>query len=70
MLLVGPAYGFEPTEWPEGLPRCSYAQLEYELAVELGITSEKYPIAPFDPEPTEHQQRQLKAKGRWHSQQR
>ncbi len=66
ILLVGPAYGFEPTEWPEGLPRCSYTQLEYELAVELGIpvyrymVSDKYLLAPFDLEPLEHQQRQQK----------
>ncbi len=64
VLLVGPAYGFEPTDWPGGLQRCSYTQLEYELAVELKIpvyrylASEKYPFAPFDPEPAEHQQRQ------------
>ncbi len=64
VLLVGPAYGFEATDWPAGLPRCSYTQLEYELAVELKLpvyrylASEKYPFVPFDVEPAEHQQRQ------------
>jgi len=70
VLLVGPAYGFEPTEWPEGLRRCSYTQLEHELAVELGIpiyrylVSEKFPLEQFAPEPTEHQQRQRDYVGR------
>lgn len=64
VLLVGPAYGFEATDWPAGLPRCSYTQLEYELAVELKIpvyrhlASEKYHHVKYDAEPAEHQQRQ------------
>lgn len=64
VLLIGPAFGFEPTDWPVGVPKCSYTQLEYELAIEMRkpvyrfLASAKYPLEYYDPEPGDYQRRQ------------
>ena len=64
VLLLGPAYGFEPIQWPQEIPRRSYTQLEYDLAIELRkpvyrfLAAPNCPLDPFDAEPLEYHQRQ------------
>jgi tetratricopeptide (TPR) repeat protein len=64
VLLVGPAYGFEPINWPDGIPRRSYTQLEYDIAIEWKkpvyrfLAAPDCPLTSFDPELPEHKQRQ------------
>jgi len=64
VLLVGPAYGCQPLNWPDHLPRRSYTQLEYDLALELGkpvylfFASPSCLLDPFAEEPAEDRQRQ------------
>lgn len=54
--IAGHCYGSEPISRPEGEPRRSYTQLEYDLAVELGkpvyvfLTGDGFPTDPHTPE--------------------
>ncbi len=69
--LAGFYYGAEPQPVLEGSPdRRSFTQLEYEIAVELGLPcyvflcGKDYPFDEHDPEPEEKQALQLAHRGR------
>ncbi|MBC8114495.1 MAG: DUF4062 domain-containing protein, partial [Candidatus Saccharimonas sp.] len=57
--IAGRCFGAEPQQRPDGVPRRSYTQLEYDLAVELGkpvyvfLTGDGFPADPHEPEPEE-----------------
>ena len=57
--IAGQCYGAEPPERPADVPRRSYTQLEYDIAVELGkpvyvfVTGAEFPADRYQPEPAE-----------------
>lgn len=71
--IAGLYYGAEPTSRPDGEPRRSYTQLEYEIAVELGrpvykfVATEGCAFDPHDPEPEDFQHLQREHRGRLQS---
>ncbi len=54
--IAGRCFGAEPSQRPDGVPRRSYTQFEYDLAVELGkpvyvfLTGDGFPADPHEPE--------------------
>jgi tetratricopeptide (TPR) repeat protein len=56
LLLVGPAFGARPADWPADWEWRSYTQLEYDLAVEMQkpvfrfVVGPDCPLDPFDAE--------------------
>ena len=68
--VAGLCYGAEPPNRPDDAPRRSYAQLEYEIAVELGkpvyvfLTGDKFPTDPHEPESPELCQSQMAHRNR------
>jgi tetratricopeptide (TPR) repeat protein len=68
--IAGHCFGAEPPQRPDGTPRRSDTQMEYDLAVELGkpvyvfLTADRFPTDPHEPEDeaqtrlqSEHRQR-------------
>src|SRR6516164_7854160 len=62
--IAGRCYGAEPPDRPADVPRRSYTQLEYDMAVELGepvyvfVTGADFPGDPHEPEAPELQELQ------------
>jgi hypothetical protein len=50
--IAGHCFGAEPPQRPDGTPRRSYTQMEYDLAIELGkpvyvfLTADRFPADP------------------------